>query len=230
MRLFTSVAAWILLVGSSLSKTACYRLKKKKNFIPDEYEYPVSNLRTGKTFIYKNLSDTSISMLHDSKIINEQGSSYLIERSYNQTSTLDSEKYTVDKELIEFYLFGPPPAGKLKGSIIQDEIVDDGTRLGKGLFKVKFKGYDFTITITTENYFLKDTIINWNDQNLECLKTKRKELFEFDNKRHPSASSSSKSFGEGYFAKGIGLIRYHRVTEKGSATMGLSEIKDLNAP
>jgi len=196
-----------------------------------EYEYPITSLGNGKTFVYKSVSDSVDLMFVDYKMVNENGKNYLIARQYNQASTLDSQKYTMDMGLIESYIFFHDPFIKLKGAILQNDVVDDGSRLGKGMANIEYKADDYpdyTITMRGEEFFLKDTVIIWNGQKLECLKTRQSIWLKLHSKRDPSANSKSNRVSEGYFAKGIGLVRYHgSSSNNGSATMALNEIRDI---
>ena len=225
-----SVVAWILLIIFSSTITACSHKKKKINFYPTEYHFPNSNIGNGKTFIYRNVKDTNNLRFDDYKIITEGKRDYLLLRQYTRESTIDSVKYAIDGELIESYIFMPDtPVYRIKGVIVKNEIIDDGSRLGKGISIAEFKAYDyFLITIRNEEYFLKDTAINWKGQKLDCIKTRSTTWIKLENKRDPSATENTKKVSEGYFAKGIGLIRYGGNSQGRSATMELIEIRDMN--
>ena len=163
-------------------------------------------------------------------MVNENGKNYLISRQYNQASTIDSQKYTKENGLIESYMFFTDPVIKLKAEILQNDVVDDGSRLGKAIASIEYKADelpDFTIKMRGEEFFLKDTVINWNSQKLECLKTRQSFWLKLHNKRDRSDSSISNRVSEGYFAKGIGLIRYHGTSQGRSDTMVLHEIRDI---
>ncbi len=217
----------VVILCSSLM-ISCNQIKKKTRFYPEEYIYPDSSLGNGKTFVYKDVEDTTNLNFKDIKIINEDGKAYVIIKRYNQTSTLDSEKYNIDKELIESYIFvGGPLENKLKGAILQNEIVDDGSRLGKRIYNAEYKAYDDVITIKTEEYFIKDTVINWNGQNLGCIKIRSTTWFRLNNKNNPSVNTDNQRTSEVYFAKGIGLIRSQGGLKNGSRIMELVKIKDM---
>ena len=196
-----------------------------------EFEYPDSSLGTGKTFVYRSVSDSANFRFVDYKMINENGKNYLISRQYNQTSTIDSQKYAKDKGLVESYIFFSAPVIKLNGAILQNDVVDDGSRLGKAIANIEYNAEelpDFTIKMRGEEFFLKDTVINWNGQKLECLKTRQSVWLKLYNKRDRSDSSISNRVSEGYFAKAIGLIRYYGTSQGRSDTMVLKEIRDIS--
>lgn len=223
-------ATCFLLTLCSFPISSCTQIKKKKRFYPEEYEYPNSSVGNGKTFVYRNVSDSADLTFVDYKMVNENGKNYLIARQYNQASTLDSQKYTKDKGLIESYIFFTDPVIKLKGTILQNDVIDDGSRLGKCIGKIEYKAEDYpdyTITMKGEEFFLKDTVINWNGQKLECLKTRQSIWLKLHSKRDSSAHANSNRVSEGYFAKGIGLIRYQGTSQGRSATMVLNEIRDI---
>jgi hypothetical protein len=205
-------------------------MKKKIGFYPREYLYPDSNLVNGKTFIYRSVKDTNDLRFYDGKIITEGKRDYLLGRQYTRESTIDSAKYAIDGQLIESYFIMPDtPVYKLKGVIVKNEIIDDGSRLGKGISIIEFKAYGNILTIRGEEYFLKDTVINWKGQELDCIKTRQTIWMRLENKRDPSATMNTKKVSEGYFAKGIGLIRYSGNSQGRSATMELIEIRDMSA-
>ncbi len=226
----TSVVAWILLIISSSTMTVCSRMKKKIGFYPREYLYPDSNLVNGKTFIYRSVEDTNDLRFYDGKIITEGERDYLLARQYTRESTIDSAKYTIDGELIESYIFMPDtPIYKLKGVIVKNEVIDDGSRLGKGISIIEYKAYEYyMITIRGEEYFLKDTVISWKGHELDCIKTRQTIWMRLENKTDASATENTKKVSEGYFAKGIGLIRYGGNSQGRSATMELIEIRDMS--
>ena len=231
---FLLTAICFLLTLCSFPVSSCSQIKKKKRFypfFPVEYEYPDSSLGNGKTFVYRSISDSAHFMFEDRKIINENGKNYLISRQYNQEFTLDSAKSTIDKELIESYIFFKnDPIIKLKGAILQNDVVDDGSRFGKAIANIEYKADelpDYTAKMRDEEFFLKDTVINWNGQKLECLKTRQSVWFKLHNKRDRSDSLISYRVSEGYFAKGIGLIKYQGTSEGRSETMVLKEIRDI---
>ena len=226
----TSVVAWILLIIFSSTIGACSRKKKRINFYPSEYRFPDSSIGNGKTFIYRNLKDTNNLRFDDFKIITEGKRDYMLVRQYSRKSTIDSAKYALDGQLIESYIFMPDtPVYKLKGVIIKNEIIDDGSRLGKGISIIEFKAYEHNvITIRGEEYFLKDTVINWKGHMLDCIKTRQTIWIKWENNRD-STTENTEKVSEGYFAKGIGLIRYSGNFQGRSDTMELSEIRDMSA-
>ena len=228
-KIFAFTIACILLIVAFSTITGCSKVKKKTSFYPKEYHFPDSNLANGKTFVYKSIDDTTNVMFHDSKIIIEGEKTYLIGRQYRRESTLDSEKYAMDGEMIESYMImGKAITYKLKGTIVQDEIIDDGSRLGKAITKAEYRNGEFLWTIRNEEYFLKDTTINWHGQRLDCIKTKSTNWIDLTSKKYPSSSRHATKTREGYFAKGIGLIRYRVDSPGNSVTMELSEIRDMS--
>ena len=224
-------ATCFLLTLCSFPILSYSQIKKKKRFYPEEYEYPISSLGSGKTFVYRNVNDSADLTFVDYKMVNENGKNYLIARQYNQASTFDSSKYTKDKGLIESYIFFKDPVIKFKGEILQNEVVDNGTRLGIARANIEYTAYnypDYMITLRGEEFFLKDTVVNWNGQKLECLKTIQTTVLELEGKRDFSSHYNNYRVSVGYFAKGIGLVRYRVVTSKsGTATMVLIEIRDI---
>ena len=225
----TSVVAWILLIIFSSTITACSHKKKKINFYPSEYRFPDSNIGNGKIFIYRNVKDTNELQFQDCKIITEGERDYLLAKQYNRESTIDSAKYAIDGQLIESYIFMPDtPVYKLKGVIVKNEIIDDRSRLGKGISIIEYKAYGNIITIRGEEYFLKDTVINWKGHILDCIKTRQTIWMKLENNRDPSTTENTEKVSEGYFAKGIGLIRYSGSSQGRSATMELIEIRDMS--
>ena len=223
-------ATCFLLTLCSFPIISYSQIKKKKRFYPEEYEFPISSVKSGKTFVYRNVSDSADLMFVDYKMVNENGKKYLITRQYNKTSTFDSSKYTKDRELIESYIFFTDPVIKFKGEILQNEVANNGTRLGVAKAFIEYTSYydpEYMITLRSEEWFLKDTVVNWHGQKLECLKTIQTTQLELENKKDPLYHHNNNRVGEGYFAKGIGLVRYRVATKSGSATMVLIEIRDI---
>lgn len=225
------IATCFLLTLCSFPVLSYSQIKKKKRFYPEGYEYPNSNLGNGKTFVYKNVSDSADLTFVDYKMVNENGKNYLITRQYNQASTFDSSKFTMDMGLIESYIFFKDPLIKFKGTILQNEVVDNGSRLGVSKAYIEYTAYnypDYMITLRGEEWFLKDTVVNWSGQKLECLKTIQTTQLELEGKKDPLSHYNNYRVSVGYFAKGIGLVRYRVVTSKsGTATMELIEIRDI---
>jgi hypothetical protein len=186
-------------------------------------------LGKGKTFIYRNIKDTNELSFEDVKIVTEGRADYLLTRQYSQKSATTSQKYTMDHQIIESNIVFREDTQTFKLNIVRNEIIDDGSRLGKAISIGEYKTYDFIFTIRNEEYFLKDTAINWKGLKLDCIKTRSTTWIKLESKSDPSANKNLKKVSEGYFAKGFGLIRYSGKSEEGSATMELIEIRDIGA-
>jgi hypothetical protein len=190
-------------------------------FVPKEYLYPEDSLLKGKLFVMANEGDGLLNYSEKKVSITALGR-VLMERRYGGNS-VDSTIY-LNNRMIETYsnLYDHR---LLKGEIIHDTLIQDGTRFGEDFQETIYHTSKSDVDISSHSHFLKDTIIGWNQLKLECFVVVGEH--EIKNKPHndPAAIKAFTLFNTTYFAKGIGLIRFTTEFNSEMAAFNLKEIR-----
>ena len=184
--------------------------KEKENFIPTEYLYPIENIGNGKQFNYYRVGS-----LHEKNsvvnlsIINNSKEQFLVKSEYCNGIKTDSIKTTLKGELLEIYNFNllyKTQHEILKGKIIENKIIDDGSELGKRISKILYNGKYREVLVDQEEKFLYDTIINIDGLEHKALvtETKIKTLYKKNGIEYGNETLNKKS----YYVKGFGLYSY----------------------
>ncbi len=201
-----------------------------KEFIPKEFTYPSEKVEHGKLFVYQNEAthDTGIT---DIRVIESDGTTY-------ETLTIRAGNQGFDS-LVRFdgqtlHYSYPSNDGKwIKGEDLENKIVPGKGRLGTWILKRRFRLSSSVITESSEENFLKDTLIYWNGVQIPCLVTKAVATSQF--RSNVDTLGGIKKLTRIYYhGKGIGLVRQIVITtdEVGQPTTSkwnLIEIKDVVA-
>lgn len=214
-----------------LALISCESTKKKTGFLPKEYSYPIEQIGNGKTLVYRKVGATNQTSFKDLQLITEPGGQFLLSKQYSADAKFDSSKTTIDNKLIETFTFllSDTTDNKqlpIKGEIKEDKVIDNGTKFGQSVYKIVYTGNENVVTISSVEEYLKDTILTWQDEQLDCIVTSMKSKIEFSNTTNPFAKQEIEYKGDSYFAKGIGLIRYTSQTKNDFSIWELIESKD----
>jgi len=218
MKLFSIILSFTLLANISNQRSSY--------FIPKEFEFPDDSIGNGKTFFYKNEA-----YLNEDDWNTENASTMYVENMYTfknlQLINIDGEKYRQVKEydhsltsitdsiiildgkalaVFNFFMSGDGKA--IAGEKIQDTVIEDENKLGKHLVKRIYHGEKLTHIVSSEEKFLKDTIITWKKNKLPCLVTRTTGLVKVQTNADTSFNYTFKVFSNTYYAKGIGEIKY----------------------
>jgi len=175
------------------------------SFIPKDFDYPDNKIGDGKTFVYKN-GDSNEYTFRDVRLINDKG--YRSIKSYNNLSISDSI-ITYNDRAVEEYNFFMSGDGKItRGEKSQDTIVKNNDKLGKHLTKWTYRTSQLINIVYAEERYIKDTMINWQNQPLQCLVTQADANVIFQAINNSSSKHGLKVASKLYYAKGIGLIKY----------------------
>jgi hypothetical protein len=175
------------------------------SFIPKDFDYPDNKIGAGKTFVYKNI-DSNQYNFKDIRLINDK--SYRSIREYDNHSVSDS-LITYNGRTIEVYNFFMSGDGTItKGEKLQDTIVKTNDKLGKHLSKWIYRTSQALNTTYSEEAFIKDTNINWQNQPLQCLETQANANVTFQMINNPSVTHNIPVTSKFYYAKGLGLIKF----------------------
>ena len=205
------------------SITNC-QTKKRERFYPSEYLYPNDQLGNGKTYIYQ-VDEQKEYRYMDVFPVSQENDTLYVTKHYNVTGTIDSAKFSSNWLMVDIYLF--PGGIPIRGTIDSDEVIDDGSQLGRHLSSTVFKDTDFIVTVSSEAVYLKDTVFEWKGKMLDCIETQETSIAEFESNLDSNYKKIIKTTFTGYFAKGIGLVRYKGGMEDNPELMDLVEIKDI---
>ena len=198
---------------------SCTQSKNKNLFIPKEYEYPEDELLSKKTFTYEDITTGKI-IYYDYFLKNNN----LIKTQYSDSKTYDSAVYS-DGKTIEIYSSPYLGGALVKCSIIQDTIVNNGTKFGKHLKTTVLKEDSSSVTNSVISEYLKDTSLMWNNKIISCVVITQKCKDEYKNYKD-SITDLLLYSQNGYYGKNIGLIRYTIYFHNRVDTVELKQISD----
>ena len=201
-------------------------------FIPEEFEYPDTKIGTGKTFVYQNIKNKQ-EIFKELKLVNSNGNNYRTLKSYDIHSASDSVKSLngVTIEVFNFFMAGD--GNVTKGQKMRDTILHNEQKLGTHISEWTFNTEGLLYTTISEERYLKDTTIIWQNKDLPCLVTKGNAKIELQVKANTSIKHTTNVSGIFYHAKGIGIFKYsiafidHDGKENNN-TFELTSINDSN--
>jgi hypothetical protein len=195
----------------------------KKSFIPKEYDYPDDSLLKGKTFVYQDIQTGEKAYTYY-LVQYHLKDKWFLSLQYTNNKVYDSTIYLNDK-MIETYSSPYPNGNLLKCEIIQDTLLQNGTRFGRSLKTTVLRKDSNSVISSFVSEFLKDTIIAWRNQNIPCIVTTQKCKDEYKNGKDSTTDTLLYS-QNGYYGKGIGLIRYTVYFHDRVTTIELKDIKE----
>jgi hypothetical protein len=195
-----------------------------KPFVPLEYEYPASVLKTPKTYVYKNAS-TSEFQYRDIRRTDKNGVVTITWKIYDASQVVDSCTEVNDKA-VEHLLIAN--GRTFQGENLKDSLVEDGSRLGEKIQAVSFTiNPSMVFSANIRSRFLKDTSIIWQGKTLPCLVIESMTKETIDNPQDSSQRKEDQSRALYYFGKGIGLVRYSSARKETVSVWELHEVKEL---
>ena len=206
--------------------------EEKQRFIPIEYRYPTDKIGNGKTYVYTKAGDSNDTVYNDLHLITENGIQYFLVTRYNTTAKLDSMKLTTWDKEVEVFSFRSPDFSDtnvvcLRGEIKEDTIIDNGTELGKYLYRVVYLGEKNKVTVRTEEEYLKDTVLLWNGREVNCIVVRATGDKEFAMRGFPFLSRDLKDTDDICYAKGIGMLQFTMRSEDGLVKWELVDLRDM---
>ncbi len=203
---------------------SCLSSKNGETFIPKEYQFPDDSLLMGKTFSYnktesneKNFTDLRLNVIGDKK--------YLVSRQYSSDKLFDSV-ITVEDKTKDIYSFSFDDGRPLKGEIIQDTIIKNGTKLGLRIKRTIFKVKDYTSDNLSRLEYLKDTAIVWQKRKIDCIVMTATSTTQLINSTDNSARQELTSYHNLYYGKYIGLLKYSTNFKDEHYSFDLVEVRD----
>lgn len=204
------------------------QVKKKDRFYPAEYLYPLNKLGKGKTYVYEDIGGTQYNYT-DVIPMRDHNQPVIAIRHRTTSQTVDSLICSENWLLLDSYLFLPGSGSKaLKGKILEDDVIDDGSRLGKHISRTEYSDPGFVLTVATESVFVKDTVIYWQDKKFDCIKTHEPTTIKFKSTKDSSNTRQMEIIFDGFLAKGIGAIRYTGGLPEKPETFVLMEIREID--
>ncbi|ESU25271.1 hypothetical protein FSS13T_18550 [Flavobacterium saliperosum S13] len=196
---------FLLLILISCNK----KNKEFTDFIPKEYQYPIKKIGKGKSLHYQRMgSIDGFEKINLSKV-KESNTEFLIYSRHDKHFLLDSIKTTLDGKLVEIYNFNllrkiePDHFKGIKGKLINNKIVDDGSKFGKRISTILYQGKHRNITIYEEERYLCDTILKEDLTSLKCIVTETKSTIQYKKKNVSVGMERIKT--KSYYAKNKGL-------------------------
>ncbi len=174
--------------------------EKNESIAITRYNYPTNKLGDGKIFIYRNKKTLSQTYT-DNKIIEENGDKIILSKQYSDS---------LDKE-----------AELIKGEILRQEQLDSGEAL-EFRYKLPTNIYN---TIKTKDQFIKDTVLVWGEQQIDCKKYIGQIEMKTEHTWIPFIGQERKSIATKYYGKDLGLIKYITDTWNGRTEWELIEVR-----
>jgi hypothetical protein len=202
--------------------------KKNESIATSEYNYPTDKLGDGKLFIYRD--PVSLNQTYsDSKVIEKNGDKFILSKQYSDKEKWDSTKWLIQNnriKLLETYWFYASDTldkqlDLIQGEILRQEQLDNGDVL-EIRYKLPTNIYG---TIETRDEFIKDTVVVWNGQPVDCKKYKTKIAMESEHVWIPFLGKTNESTVTKYYGKDFGLIKYSTDTRNGHTDWELIEIR-----
>ncbi len=193
-----------------------------------EYSYPIDKLGDGKLFIFRN-PKTLNQTYTDNRIIKENGDKFILSKQYSDKEKWDSTKWIINGnkiKLLETYWFYisdslDENAVLINGEILRQEQLDKGDAL-EVRYKLPTNIYN---TIKTNDQFVKDTVLVWGGQRIDCKKYLGQIEMETEHTWIPFIGRESKSVVTKYYGKDLGLVEYITDTRNGRTEWELIEVR-----
>ena len=197
-------------------------------FIPDGFQYPDNKIEKGKTFVYQNNS-TQERTFKDLRTLDMDGQHFQTLKSYDSNSVSDSVKLLNGKSFETFNFFMNKGRNPIKAENLKDTILNNGQKLGIHLTERKYQTEQIQYLTTSQEQYLKDTTIIWENSKLLCLVTQANAKIEIKVKADTSINHLTKVVSNFYYAKDIGLIKYsiQFTDQNGKDNYGLWELKSI---
>jgi hypothetical protein len=216
----------LLILILTLTTIGCS--EKNESIEITKYNYPTDKLGDGKIFVYRN-PQTLNQTYTENRIIEENGDKFILSKQYSDKEKWDSTKWIINGnkiKLLETYWFYVSDsldknAELIKGEILRQEQLDNGDAL-ELRYKLPTNIYN---TIKTKDQFVKDTVLVWDGQQIECKKYIGQIEMETEHIWIPFIGRESKSVVTKYYGKNLGLIKYTTDTRNGQTEWELIEVR-----
>lgn len=202
----------LILLVFSLCIGCKKNISQNHSIIPLEYRYPIEKIGRGKVFNYRTVGPYHSFYKAKLNLITESGKKYLTISTYNMGKfKADSLKTSIDGKLLEYYnyemLIKLQYEEPVSSKAIEEKIIDDGSKFGKRVTSIFYKGKRRDIEIKEIERHLYDTILIDNTGNpLKCFVTETKSNIEYKSKG--KVISKEEIVKKSYYGKGIGLWCY----------------------
>lgn len=200
----------LILLASSCSE----KILNRDNYIPLDYQFPIKKIGEGKSIYFEKITyNTGIDIKLN--LCQEGNTEFLLKTTSNHVTNelIDSTKFTVSGKKIEIYtnfLIENIDFVNLKGKIVEDLIIEDGSKYGVRQSNYVFEKRSRKVTIKELETYLYDTIIN-DVSELKCIVTQTTRNINYYRNNENVSSESEKEIS--YYAKGIGLYLIKRITK-----------------
>jgi hypothetical protein len=187
----------------------CSTADNNSSIIPLEYRFPIAKIGGGKTIFYHRVGPLHQGMETRLNLIHEFGNSFVVSSTYYNNHLVDSIKTTLNGALIESFRFLMFKIdGKLiKGEIIEDKIIADAKDHNRRCCKILYRSGKRSLTITEEEKFLYDTILEENGLHKNSFVTETTSTYKYQSKGKEIASEVVTKHS--YYLKSRGLYRFN---------------------
>lgn len=184
---------------------------EKDSIIPAEYRYPIEKIGQGKAFYYRTIGPYHAGYTCNLTQVTESGKKYLTYTTYFMDKfKTDSIKTSTEGKLLESYNFDllfKMQYEPLKAKFIDNRIENDGSKYGKRITSIIYKGKNRDITIKEEERHIYDTILHADSGALlKCFVTETKSEISYKTKGKEIAKEETKK--RSYYGKRRGLYMY----------------------
>jgi len=197
-------------------------------FIPNDFQYPENKIEMGKTFVYQNNATQELTFI-DLKILDINGQHFQTLKSYDSNSVSDSLKLLNGRTFEIFNFFMNKGGNPVKAENLKDTILNNGKKLGIRLTERKYETEQLQYVTTSQEQFLKDTTVVWENSKLPCLVTQTNAKIKIKVNADTSINHLTEVASEFYYAKGIGVIKYtvQFTDHNGKENYGVWELKSI---
>ena len=139
-------------------------------------------------------------------------------KNYNNEVLTDSTVTTLNGNIIEVYNYKylqKIEKKTVKGKIIANYLVEDGSKYGKRILKIVYAGEGRSVTVNEEEKYICDTIIQESGHYLNCFVTVTNSSIVYKDKNGEIGNENAKK--RSYYAKGLGLYSFKNELKDDSA-------------
>lgn len=197
---------------------------QNKAFVPLEYEYPKEILSSPKVYVYKN-SATAQSSYKEVSRRDSAGRVIVNWKDHGWASPIDDSAVEINDKTMDHYLI--LNGQYFKGKRSEDSTYRNGSRFGEKRQSECFDiGSALEVCGVIRSYFLKDTVLTWQNKKVGTVVIESKARAEFKNPANPDQKKETDITTWYYFGKNVGLMLYRSTGEGKTEVWELQEIRE----
>ncbi|MCU4158396.1 hypothetical protein J1N10_20660 [Carboxylicivirga sp. A043] len=208
MKFINTNGITLLLILSIISMTGC-SIPSNINFDRiKEYQYPLLSNSKETTFVYSKINSSETTYKRK-KIIQNGELQYL--SSIQGAGKLKFDSVIIDInnpfKILETYRFDYDSNDNISG--ITNGIIENEKLVNNTFYSTtKYEKNDILMKTDYDLKFIKDTIYNWNGNDIPALYFETKIEVKFKHNLMPLLNKTNKMSGYSIYAKNLGLARY----------------------